>query len=222
MKEFIVYARTSTRSQNLGIEAQSASAERYVRSVGGEIIAVYSEQESGKRDDRPELWNAIRHCGRVGATLVVAKLDRLTRDMEFGAHIRKELEAARIDIVVAEAPDLVHDTMTFGMYLTLAQKERELISQRTRAALAAKKSHGAILGNRKGCDMSKAQRKACKVVSENADAWAASEAPMIRLARRGGSTLTEIADSLNAQGKTTRRGGKWTATAVKRILERTV
>lgn len=218
--QFVLYLRVSTRKQSLGLDAQHATAERFAASVHGEIIAEYAEKESGKNDARPQLAAAIAECKRTGSTLLIAKLDRLSRRVEFLFHLRDSLNAAGVGIIAADMPEVVKDTLTLAVFAGLAEKERELISARTCAALAAKKASGMKLGRPTGTDTSKATAAASAERKASADAWAATIAPLVRLARRGGSTLTEIADSLNAQGQTTRRGGRWTATAVKRLLER--
>lgn len=220
MKKFVAYCRTSTKEQHLGLEAQRATAERYAASVNGSIIAVYVEQESGKVDSRPELAKAIEHCKREGAVLLAAKIDRLSRRVEFLFRLKRELTEAGVEIVAADMPEVIKDTMSLAVFAGIAEKERELISARTKAALAVKKEQGIKLGNAKGVDMSKAQHRACEVVKEQADAWAKTVLPFILVCHKNNTSLQGTARCLNDAGIKTRTGKMWTATAVKRALAR--
>lgn len=219
---FILYARVSTEKQGIGLDAQQEAAAHYVSSIGGDIIATYSEKKSGRKADRPQLAAAIAQCKKQGARLIVAKLDRLSRDVAFLFTLRDSLTAAGVDIVCADCPDLISDTLRLGIYATLAQKERELISERTKAALAIRREQGIIGGRSKGADTSKASAAAARAHKDDADAWAAKVRPLIMLCREKGATLQEIANTLNDSGTSTRRGGTWTATAVRRILNRAI
>lgn len=218
--KFVCYTRVSTQKQGLGLDAQLDAAQRYAASVGGKIIAIYSEKESGKRNDRPELAMAVDHAKTEGATLLIAKLDRLSRNGVFLINLYEQLAAAGVDVKAADMPNL--NTITLFVMAGLAEQERKMISGRTRDALAVLKARGVKLGRPKGVDTSKASAAAAAEHKASADLWAASVLPMIRLARNGGSTLMEIADSLNAQGQKTRRGAQWTATAVRRVLARDI
>lgn len=149
----IIYLRVSTQKQGqsgLGIEAQRDMCQQYVYSQNGEIICEYSDTESGKNRERKGLWDAINHCKDTGATLVVAKLDRLARDVEFTFKIIN----TGVNIHFCDMPMV--NTMILGVFASVAQYERELISSRTKAALTAKKQRGEKWGNG-GANIEKAQ-----------------------------------------------------------------
>ena len=224
MTKFVLYARCSTQDQATNghsIEAQRATATRYADATGGTIIGEYIDAGvSGKCDDRPELKKAINHARQAGAVLLVAKLDRLSRRVEFLFHLRDMLAAAGVRIVAADNPTVVSDTLSLGVFASLAQKERELISERTRNALALLKANGVRLGRPKGVDTSSARAVALERVKDNAQRAAEERAPVICAMYQAGLSLNEIARTLNAQGIPTTRRGHWTATAVKRVLAR--
>ena len=146
---FIAYNRVSTEKQGrsgLGLEAQQAAAKAFVASRGasGKLLASYTEIESGKRVDRPELAKALEHARLTDGVLLIAKLDRLSRD----AHFLLGLPKAGVRFTAADMPHA--DNFTVGIMALVAQKERESISERTKAALAAAKARGVKLGNPKG------------------------------------------------------------------------
>lgn len=219
MTKFVAYLRTSTKDQNLGIEAQRAKAQAYAQAQGGEIVAEYEEHESGKVDTRPELARAIAHCEAHGATLLIAKLDRLSRRVAFLFELKERLEAKGLEAVCVDMPEIMKSTLMLGVMASLAQQERELISERTKAALAAKKAQGIKLGRPKGADTSTATQASVSKRMGEAQAWAESHGPAILRMAKSMNT-NQIAMTLNEQGISTRRGGKWTATSVKRVLER--
>lgn len=217
--KYVSYLRTSTKEQTLGIEAQRTKAQAYAQAQGGEIVAEFEEHESGKNDARPELARAIAHCEQVGATLLIAKLDRLSRRVAFLFELKEKLEAKGLEAICVDMPELMRSTLMLGVMASLAQQERELISERTKAALAAKKAQGVKLGRPKGADTRKAVEMAKAKRIHDAQEWAERHAPaVIRMAKS--MSLNQVAITLNEQGIKTRRGGKWTATSVKRILER--
>ena len=140
--KFVPYYRVSTAKQGrsgLGLEAQQASVQAYLKD--GQIVAEYIEVETGKRNDRPELAQAIEHARREGATLIIAKLDRLARSVAFIFALRD----SGVKFIACDMPEA--NTLTIGLLAALAQHERELISERTTAALRAKKSEVLRLGN---------------------------------------------------------------------------
>lgn len=217
---FVLYARVSTRKQDLGIDAQRDLAYRYVSGVGGMICAEYSEKESGRHDDRPQLAAAIEACKTRRATLLIAKLDRLSRDAGFLFLLKKKLETAGVSVIVAENPSLYNNTIVFGVMASMAQQEAEMISARTKAALAALKQRGVHLGKEPGYDMLPARTVALEVIQSKANEFARKNLPVVRLMFKTGASLNAIAIALNAEGRPSRRGGRWTATSVKRLLER--
>jgi DNA invertase Pin-like site-specific DNA recombinase len=216
----IAYCRVSTARQGrsgLGLEAQREAIARFAAAEGFEVAREFTEVETGKGTDaldrRPELAAALAEARRRKCPIAVAKLDRLSRDV----HFISGLMAHRVPFLVAElGPDV--DPFILHLYAALAEKERRLISQRTKAALKAAKARGVRLGNP---EIEKAQRRGVAAVRVEADRFAASVLPIIRQAQRAGaSSLRAIADVLNARGVRTARGGKWAATQVRDILRR--
>ena len=216
MKTFVAYCRVSTEGQGIGLEAQQTIIADYVKNAGGVILDTISEKESGKETiNRPGLQKAIATCKAQGATLIVAKLDRLSRDVADIFAIKKTRG------LVFEVCDMdAQDTLTLGIFATLAQKERELISRRTREALAALKAQGKQLGNPNAADA----MRAINAQGVARRKQLASEAPENRHAynavRLMPGTLQSKADFLNAEGYRTRNGKTWTPTAVKRLFDR--
>ena len=216
MKTFVAYCRVSTEGQGIGLDAQQTIIADYVKNAGGVILDTISEKESGKETiNRPGLQKAIATCKTQGATLIVAKLDRLSRDVADIFAIKKTRG------LVFEVCDMdAQDTLTLGIFATLAQKERELISRRTREALAALKAQGKQLGNPNAADA----MRAINAQGVARRKQLASEAPENRHAynavRLMPGTLQSKADFLNAEGYRTRNGKAWTPTAVKRLFDR--
>lgn len=216
----IAYIRVSTASQGrsgLGIEAQREAIARFAAAEGFEIAAEFIEIETGKGSDaldrRPQLAAALADARRLGAPVVVAKLDRLSRDVAFVAG----LMAQRVPFVVAEL-GVGADPFMLHLYAALAEKERNVIADRTRAALAAAKARGARLGNP---DPVKLREAGNAARTARADARAAQILPAIAAARKAGaSTLREIAESLNAWGISSPRGATWHPASVARALDR--
>jgi DNA invertase Pin-like site-specific DNA recombinase len=178
---------------------------------------VFVEVETGKGADaldrRPQLTAALNEARRQRCAVAVAKLDRLSRDV----HFISGLMAHRVPFVVAElGPDV--DPFILHLFAALAEKERAMISARTKAALAAAKARGVALG---GPELAKARERAVASNKALADAYAANVLPVIREIRRAGATsLHQIAEALNARGITTPRGGKWYAKSVSNVLAR--
>lgn len=215
------YIRVSTARQGksgLGLEAQKAAMVRFAEAEGLEIVAEYVEVESGKGADaldrRPQLSVALTDARKRRCPVLVAKLDRLSRDV----HFISGLMAHRVPFVVAEL-GADADPFMLHLYAALAEKERSLISQRTREALKAAKARGVVLGNPR----LKAVRKvALASLKAEADRFARNIAPIIRDIRTSGiGSQRGIARALNARGVATARGGQWTAVQVVSILRRT-
>jgi DNA invertase Pin-like site-specific DNA recombinase len=214
------YIRVSTAQQGrsgLGIDAQRAAIARFAETEGYELVREFVEVETGKGSDaldrRPQLTAALAEARKHRCAVVVAKLDRLSRDV----HFISGLMAHRVRFIVAElGPDV--DPFVLHLYAALAEKERAMISERTRRALAAAKARGVTLG---GPQLSKARDVAVEAITANADQHAANVLPVIREAQRAGAiTLRAIADVLNARGIHTARGGQWHASSVKNVLAR--
>lgn len=227
--ELIAYLRVSTAKQGqsgLGLEGQRAAVEAFARQNGSRVAGWYTEVESGKRADRPELARAVAHAKRSKATLCVAKLDRLSRNVEFLAGVMNSgCEFAAADMPAA-------NRFMLHVMAAVAEHEAKAISERTKAALAAAKARGAKLGSaRPGHwdgreDARLAGARAGAVAGAKARKEAADEAytdlvPFVEKLRTEGLSLRAIAKRLNEQGHTTRRGKPWNAVQVARVLERT-
>ena len=216
MKQFISYSRVSTAGQGLGLEAQQSIIAEYVNQAGGVILDTISEKESGKETiNRPGLQRAIDECKRTGATLIVAKLDRLSRDVADVFAIKKQ-KGLTFEVCDMDA----HATLLLGIFATLAQKEREMISRRTREALAALKAQGKKLGNPNAADAMRAVNAmgVAKRMQQANDAPENKHAYMaIRLMD---GTLQSKADFLNENGYRTRNGKQFTPVTVRRLLNR--
>jgi hypothetical protein len=224
MTHYIGYIRVSTEQQGrsgLGLEAQQASLQGFL-GTDDVLVQTYTETESGKVDTRPQLDKAVRHCKRAGAVLLLAKLDRLSRDVAFIATLMKRCDFRIVDMPHAK-PFEIH------IYAALAEQERRMISDRTKAALAACKARGVKLGGDRGyrpvagCAGSLAGGLASVEARQTKSAQHAySTLPVIHELKRSGVTsLAGLAGALQARGTATARGeGMWTATAVRRLLAR--
>jgi DNA invertase Pin-like site-specific DNA recombinase len=219
-RAIITYIRVSTSQQGrsgLGIEAQRAALHHFAQAERFEVVREFVEVETGKgadaMDRRPQLRAALAAARKHRCHVAVAKLDRLSRDV----HFISGLMAHKVPFLVAElGPDV--DPFVLHLFAALAEKERALISTRTRQALAAAKVRGATLGNPK---LHLARKSAVEAVTSGADRFAANVLPIIREAQKAGATtLREIAAALNARGIATARGGQWHAKSVSNILER--
>ena len=215
MQQFITYYRVSTQKQGqsgLGLEAQKAQAESFAQGKG-EIISEYIEVESGKRDDRPKLAEAIRQSTETGATLLIAKLDRLSRNAGFIF----ALKDSEVKFQAVDMPDAT--SMTVGIFAVLAQHERELISSRTKAALAARRARGLSLGNPANLT-AEARKRGPQVRREIARNHKANRqaSELAGLYRGQGLTLDEIAGRLNGAGYATRNGKTFKRETVRRLL----
>jgi DNA invertase Pin-like site-specific DNA recombinase len=219
---FVSYLRVSTDRQGrsgLGLEAQRAAVEDYLDGGSWTLLEEYVEVESGKKNDRPQLAKALHHAKVTGATLVIAKLDRLSRD----AHFLLGLDKAGVDLVAADMPHA--NRLTVGIMALVAEQEREAISKRTKEALAAAKRRGVKLGNPNGAaalrKAGKGNAAAVARVQEGAYRRAEDLQPVIQEIQEQGVTgLRAIARALNQRGVVTPRGGKWHPTGVARLLER--
>ena len=220
MTSAVAYYRVSTARQGksrLGIEAQKTAVQRFAATEGYDLIADYLEIETGKGADaldrRPELAAALARARKLKCPVLVAKLDRLSRDV----HFISGLMAHRVPFIVAEL-GADADPFMLHLYAALAEKERALISARTKAALAAKKAGGGTLGNPRAAE---AAVKAHAANRAAADKFAGNVLPIVReIQAAGGTTLREIADSLNARGVRAARGGRWGASSVRNLLNR--
>lgn len=221
MRQVVSYIRVSTGKQGrsgLGIEAQREAIARFAAAEGCEVTGEYVEVETGKGADaldrRPQLAAALATARKTKAPVVVAKLCRLSRDVAFISG----LMAQRVPFIVAEL-GAEADPFMLHIYAALAEKERGMIADRTRAALAAKKAQGAILGNR--TNLAEAQAKGIETNRAAADAFAANVLPIVRQIQAAGATTGRaIAAALNARGIRTARGGAWYDSTVRNLLAR--
>ena len=212
MTSYVAYFRVSTSKQGqsgLGLEAQQEAVQQYADS----IIHSFTEIESGKNDSRIQLAAAIELCRSSGASLLIAKLDRLSRDAAFLMTIRK----SGVDIVAADMPNA--STLEFGIKAIFAQHEREEISRRTKAALAAAKARGVKLGTKSPAISSAAGNAALQA---NADQFAQKVLPIIAdLKAAGYTSLRQIAAALTQRQVVTARGNtNWSASQVSNIIAR--
>jgi DNA invertase Pin-like site-specific DNA recombinase len=221
-ERFVAYERVSTARQGasgLGLAAQRAAIDDLAASRRAGVIARFTEVESGKRTDRPELGKAL-HLARVtGATLLIAKLDRLSRNAAFLLTLRD----SGVRFLAADMPEA--NDLTVGIMALVAEQEREAISRRTREALAAARARGVQLGNPNGAA---ALRRAGQggaplraAVGRNADRHAEDLRAVVEDIRASGATsLRAIAEELNLRGILTRRGGRWHVSTVLNLLRR--
>lgn len=224
-KKFIGYCRVSTDRQGrsgLGLEAQQSAIRAHVEGSQGTLLApVYVEVESGKRNDRPELAKALAHAKRAKATLVIAKLDRLARNMAFIANLME----AGVDFIACDMP--VANKLTLHIIAAVAEDETRRISERTKAALKAKVERDGQWDRKAkhhlvpGAGQKLATQAAAKAKADAAVDAAQELLPTIEgLRAEGVTSLNGLAKALNARHIKTRRGGTWTATGVRRVLER--
>lgn len=217
---FVAYYRVSTEKQGrsgLGLEAQRAAVHEYLNGGDWRLVGEFTEVESGKRsDNRPELEKAMRAARIRNATLVIAKLDRLSRN----AHFLLGLQESGVDFVAADMPTA--NKMTVGILAIVAQHEREQISARTKAALAAAKLRGKKLGtpgNLRNVEIGQVRGNVVK--KEKADKRAADIKPVLLDIRAGGHTsMQQIADELNSRAILTPRGSEWQSGSVHVLMTR--
>lgn len=220
--KFIAYYRVSTERQGrsgLGLEAQRSAVADFLNGGNWTLAAEHTEIESGKNDERPKLAEAIKACRLYGAKLVIAKLDRLSRD----AHFLFGLQKANVQFVAADMPEA--NEMIVGIMAVVAQAERKMISARTKAALAAAKARGQKLGGlRPNSPILSIEHtmKSAAVRQAKAKGRAADVAPVIAdLREKGVTSLRGMARELTARGIPTARGkGTWTPMQVARVLEK--
>ena len=203
MKKYIAYYRVSTQKQGisgLGLDAQRTDVNRFI-SRGGELVAEYQDIESGKKNNRPSLINAINEAKKQGATLLIAKLDRLSRNASFILTLRD----SRVDFVCCDMPDA--NSLTIGIMAILAQDEREKTSQRTKAALAELKRQGKKLGSPDNLT-EQARANSLEVRQRNARENESNRqaGALIVSFRKEGKSFYQITKELNSLGFKTRMG----------------
>lgn len=219
---FVSYYRVSTVRQGqsgLGLEAQKAACEKFVALRGGAVIEAFTEVESGKINARPQLQKALHLAKVTGSTLLIAKLDRLSRNAAFLLTLRD----AGVKFCAADLPEA--SDLTIGILALVAQNEAEAISRRTKEGLAAAKARGRKLGNPNGAAAlrraGKGNAYGVEAIKRSADQHAANLKPVIDDLRQNGITsLGAMADALNARNMLTARGGAWHRTTVRNLLDR--
>jgi len=218
MKAYVSYIRVSTQKQGrsgLGLEAQQQAVNDYLHTHGGNLIGQFSEVESGSKDDRPELHKALRACRLKGGTLLIAKLDRLSRNHRFLV----ELQDSAINFICCDMPDA--NRLTIGLMANIADYERQLISERTKAAMTAAKARGVVLGNPRLAEFRNTDpRKATAARVAKSQAYKAEiMGVIIEMETEVGGFLSakEIASRLNDAGYQTPRGCEWSHTQVLRV-----
>lgn len=216
------YVRVSTKRQQdsgLGLAAQHASIDAFVKQRDAVLLKTFEEQESGKNNDRPELQKALHLAKVTGGTLIIARLDRLSRSASFLLALRD----SGVKFVAADLPDV--DRTTVGVLAVIAEAEREMISKRTKEALAQARRRGVRLGCPLGAEpfrkAGKGNVAAIRTVAENADKFAENLKPIIVALKADGiSSLGRIAQALEERGILTARGGKWHRCTVRDLLRR--
>jgi DNA invertase Pin-like site-specific DNA recombinase len=221
MDRAIAYLRVSTQRQQrsgLGIDAQRATIARFAEAEGLKVIGEYVEAETGKGADalerRPQLAAALAAARTAKCSVLVSKLDRLSRDVAFVSG----LMAQRVPFIVAELGRDA-DPFMLHLYAALAEKERRLISERTKAALAAKKANGARLGNPRNIEKAGAIGRNVQIAA--ADEFVAGLSPLLRSIRGTGAiTIGAVTRALNERGIRTARGARWHVSSVSNLLAR--
>jgi len=220
--KIVNYLRVSTRKQGssgLGLDAQRSAIAAYAAQRHAKVVETFTEIESGKVNARPELLKALHLAKVTGATLVIAKLDRLSRNAAFLLTLRD----SGVRFVAADMPDA--NDLTVGIMALVAQQEREAISKRTKEALGAAKARGVRLGNPNGATAlrraGQGNSASVRAIQAHADDHALNLQPVITaLAAEGITSLGTVADALNERGMLTPRGGRWHKSSVRNLLDR--
>lgn len=218
---FVAYYRVSTERQGrsgLGLEAQQHAVQQHLNGGRWRIVAEFTEVESGKRSDRPKLAEALKACRVHRATLIIAKLDRLARNV----HFISGLMESKVDFVAVDFPQA--NRLTVHILAAVAEHEARMISERTKVALGAAKARGRKLGGKRPGHRNftaKEQGMGVRTRQLNAERRAADLVPIINELRAAGTTsLYRLAQALNERGIPTARGSSWRPTTVLRLLER--
>lgn len=223
---FVAYYRVSTKQQGrsgLGLDAQRADVAHHVARCGGSVLKDFQEIETGKLSTRPRLIEALAFARRSGATLIVAKLDRLSRNLAFTSALME----SGVDFVCCDNPNA--NKLTIHILAAMAEHEAQLISARTKAGLAQAKARGTLLGSarqghwdgredRRRAGSLKGVERAATLSHARALAELADLLPIVRTMRAENLSLRKIAERLNADGHKTRSGRPWTFGAVRRLL----
>ena len=209
-KLYVSYLRVSTQRQGqsgLGIEAQRTAVEQYLGTIGGTLLEEHIEVESGSNRRRPVLLKSIAQAKKAGAILIIAKLDRLARNVAFVSALME----AGVEFVAVDFP--AANKLLIHIMAAVAEHERMLISERTKAALAVAKSRGVRLGVN-GHRLAERHKAAAMDFAQTL------REPILRVLEEGPQTLQSIADQLNRKGQPTREGARWSPTGVQRLMRR--
>jgi len=215
-KKAVAYYRVSTSRQGesgLGLESQVKICNHYAKETGFKIVNSFTEIESGKKNNRVKLNAALEECSKNGYKLIIAKLDRLSRNAAF----TMQLHDSGVDFVACDLPEA--NTLTIGLVAVMAQYERELISNRTKLALGVLKARGVKLGNPENLTK-EAQLKGSHIQRDNAVEHYKKIAGYLKLLQENGLSLRKIAAKVNSEGHRTVRNTPFTAATVKRIIDR--
>jgi len=221
-RTFVAYLRVSTDRQGrsgLGLQAQQAAIAAFLQSDDKLLTPPFTEVESGKNSDRPQLRAAMERCRKTGATLLIARLDRLARNVRFISALMEE----GVPFVACDMPNAT--PFMLHIYAAVAEEEARAISKRTKAALAAAKARGVKLGGDRGyrpvaAPDGRLGGEAVRLEADHAAHRVVSVIEAIRADQGPGISLQALARALTHQGVSTPRGGAWTATAVRRALAR--
>ena len=211
MQRFVAYYRVSTERQGasgLGLDAQQGAVRRHVGQHGGQLLAEFREVESGKTNSRPELARALDACKALGATLLIARLDRLARNL----YVVASLLESGVDFLAVDMPTA--NKLTIHLMAAIAEHERDQISRNTKAALAEAKKRGKILGNPR---LHAARIAACEANALKAGSFANTLWARVVDAGWSDLPLRRIAQLLNNSGARTQRGCEWTATGIRNV-----
>jgi DNA invertase Pin-like site-specific DNA recombinase len=219
MKKFVAYYRTSTHRQNLGIDSQRTMVENYLNSIGGILLHEIEEKESGKNDEREGLERAIQFCEKNDSTLIIAKLDRLSRSVSFLFQLRDRVAKNNIEIKALDMPSF--STLSLGIYATMAQSERESCSIRTKQSLAELKRNGVILGKPENFKhehrLMGAEAMRLKALKNKNNQYATA---LIVEYREKGMSYDKIAEKLNNLNFFTAKGKLHNSTSIHRLYKR--
>ena len=216
VNRFVAYYRVSTAAQGrsgLGLEGQQAAVSAYLATQHHELVGTFTEVESGRNSDRPQLAAALAMARRQKAKLIISKLDRLSRNLSFLANL---LESP-VDIVIADMPTA--NRLTVQIMAVVAENEARMISERTKSALLAAKARGVVLGNR--ASLIAAQPMARAEIMKQADQRAEMVLPILRqIVAAGVRSVHVAAEQLNQRGVKTARGGVWHGTTILNLIRR--
>lgn len=223
MKKYVAYLRISTQKSG-GIDSYGIETQRQaIAGYNGDVIATYEEVESGRNNKRPEMQKALDHCKRTGATLLVGKVDRLTRSVLFLA----QLMESKVEFICCDMPEA--NRMTLQILAVVAENEARNTAIRTKAALKVAKERGVKLGNPnliKGVKVGRTEGQVkggsapATAIKEKADLFAREKQGVIKPLLDSGLSLNKVAGVLNGQNILTARGKEWTAQAVKNVMGR--